>query len=992
MRKKDWKVYPDTSSLRTTRLDKAIFEIAQEIDTLFPPSIERNQLQGLPKALPHILEDFAFRIGREDPETKCCRLMYLVHRYNPHIVDAIIESFTDEGDDSKVEEAGSMPVDEKISPWKSKNDVKEMQSGVKYQWVHYSGPPEEFEDAPELQEYSNILLHSPAYAWLQDAIHRALDMVTEGVADMHKQVREVVLTAMHREAQLHVSPRKRPTTQTVQIEVPWMLRFFESQGYPTPWSEVLPQIIVLTGSTGRVWASTVRQYLGSIWKRTGLQVLELLQKLLDDVSMEHDCTIFGNTELSARIQGSVEDVLTIRIHGIPHIVAEVATILTWLSGALRASTREDCTTYGLTSCVPRSPGFKDDSSRRTVEHELAFQINYGSEMNPPLGTGACWMGLFGNPVVVTGFMTPCRQDPVPGCEIPLEMMADLARSRKISNFGGRLMIKGFSTALIPTAMSDGCIFWHAVTSPDGDYLSFSDSRIKDHICSYPSGLTISDLVTSRHIVGWCPETIVYTGSRMANYQIDWSGLPKPRPGCAFEKVSIVGGQFITGGVSCIIGKKDKAVHVRSRDDYTMRLKWISKKFVVLYDVVERRAWLVDGVSALLHLVRASLKRDATDAFKSHFLFQESGFQEAPPDIDGKSAAIHILTNRNNTALPLYSKPDSLREETSSSTAGVQSTVIMRTKTDYCLKDRIESICDILEQIMAHQADVTSQDGVGFRVKCTTHRQLEGFDFMDIATDEDPFWPRITTLQSGGKGWVDFIRAIQAITLFGSGFGDLIRPAPQSDHTPPVRACSGCNYNTNVPPLCDYLAVCVSDIQEIIQKRGSQRTTPLRLVDDIYWHAPTQPFEICRCTGETNNRPDRVQVLLPGTFSKLWARNLRSPSLAASPRGALLFGHSRGFPLRWGDKGDPDVGQPELSIDDLEATFHDSGIGSSMGASSDGSAAPGNSPRSSEGPEVASEAHQSNKRPQTALLDTSSSTVEEPSRRRQKLIGMFSGRT
>ncbi|KAK8045930.1 hypothetical protein PG996_013994, partial [Apiospora saccharicola] len=1002
MTKKDREVYSDTSSLRTTRLDNAIFEIAQEVGTLLPSSIERTQLHVLSKALPDILEDFAFRIGQEDPETTCCRLMYLVHRYKTQIVDAIIDSFVDENDDrTKVEESGSMSIDEKMSLWRSKDDVKKTPPGDIHQWSHGSGLLDEFEDVPELQEYSNILLHSPAYAWLQDAVHRALDMITEGDTDIHKQIRQTVLTAMRRGANIHVSPRRCPESQTVRLRLPWILQFLESQGYPNPWSEVLPQIIVLTGSNERVWATTCRHYLGSVWKKTGLQILELLQTLLSDVvyanplllfpGSQSKSTLSDNTEISAHIRGSMANVLNVRIHGISHVIAEVATILTWLCGALRASAREDCITLGSTTCVPQGPDITGDIPRHTGNPELTFQITQGIELDLPTGTGTCWLGLLGNPVVATGFMTPRRPDLLPGCEISLGMVADLARSRKISNFGDRLMIKGFSTALIPTGKRDGCIIWHVVTSPDDDYLSFSDTLISDRIDAYPSGLTISDLVTSRHIVGWCPETNVYTGSRLASYQIDWSGLPKPSPGCAFEKVSIVGGQFITGGVSCVIGKKDKAVHVRSRDDYTMRLKWISKKFVVLYDVVERRAWLVDGVSALLHLVRASLERDSTDAFQSQFLFRQSDFQEASPNLDGKNAAIHILTNRGNTALPLYSKPDNLREETSSSAAGVQSTVIMRTKTDYCLKDRIESICDILEQIMAHQADVTSQDGVGFRVKCTTRRQLEGFDFMDIATDEDPFWPRITTLRSGGKGWVDFVRAIQAITLFGSGFGDLIQPAPKSEHEASVRACSGCNYNIAVPPMCDYLAVCVSDIQEIIQKRGSQRTTPLRLIDDIYWHAPNQPFEVCRCTGETQSRPDRVQVLLPGTFSKLWIRNLRSPYLAASTRGALLFGHSRKFPLRWGDKGDPDMAQPDAAVEELETTFNDSGIGSSMGASSDGSAVPGNSPRSSDGLEVVAEAHKSNKRPQSALVDNnSSSAVEEPSSKRHKLLGMFMG--
>lgn len=208
------------------------------------------------------------------------------------IVVAVIESFIDEEDRAKVEESSLMPIDEKMSLWRSKNDVMETQPSDIHQWNHEPNPLEEFEDAPELQEYSNILLHSPAYAWLQDAVHRSLDMFTEGATDMHHHVRETVLTAMHRESQLHVSPRRRPKTQTVQLELPWILQFLEDQGYPTPWSDVLPQIIVLNGSTQRVWASTVRQYLGSIWKRTGLLVLELLQKLLGDSCKEHCCELF----------------------------------------------------------------------------------------------------------------------------------------------------------------------------------------------------------------------------------------------------------------------------------------------------------------------------------------------------------------------------------------------------------------------------------------------------------------------------------------------------------------------------------------------------------------------------------------------------------------------------------------------------------------------------------------------------------------------------
>jgi hypothetical protein len=195
----------------------------------------------------------------------------------------------------------------------------------------------------------------------------------------------------------------------------------------------------------------------------------------------------------------------------------------------------------------------------------------------------------------------------------------------------------------------------------------------------------------------------------------------------------------------LIGKKDKAVRLRSRDDYTMRLKWVSKKFVVIYDVKDRRAWLVDGLSAVLHLVRASLKYDLEDPFKSLFRYEPSAFKEAPRVHLGKETAIKVLTDPENMCLPLYAKPESSGEDITISETGARTRMLSKTKSNYCLKDRIENICDVLEQIMAHQADVATQDGVGFRLKSTPRRHLEGFDFMDVATDEDPIWPRIVNL-------------------------------------------------------------------------------------------------------------------------------------------------------------------------------------------------------------------------------------------------------
>lgn len=354
----------------------------------------------------------------------------------------------------------------------------------------------------------------------------------------------------------------------------------------------------------------------------------------------------------------------------------------------------------------------------------------------------------------------------------------------------------------------------------------------------------------------------------------------------------------------------------------MRLKWIAKKFVVFYDLRDRRAWLLDGASALLHLVRASLSHDKNDLFKDLFLFDEGSLQEPDFPFTGKPAAVKFLTNTANTSLPLYAKPAEAKVEETTSDSGARAEIISSTRRNYSLKDRIEDVYEILEQIMSHQADVFSQDGVGFRIKSTLRRQLEGFDFMDVATDEDPLWPRVATIGSRGRGWIDFARALHAITLFGTNFGELLQPSPG------LQTCLSCLTNVGVPKGHDYLAVCTSDVQDIIDKRGSKTTNPWRLVDEIYWHTPDKAFERCQCKQHPLKKQDRIQIILPASLPGFWGRGFKSPGVLPS-QGAVLFGHSWRFPLLWKDHGMPEEGEPQDDMEEVETSFHDSTLGSSI---------------------------------------------------------------
>lgn len=358
----------------------------------------------------------------------------------------------------------------------------------------------------------------------------------------------------------------------------------------------------------------------------------------------------------------------------------------------------------------------------------------------------------------------------------------------------------------------------------------------------------------------------------------------------------------------------------TKDDYINQLKWISKKFVVLYDVEDKRAWLVDGICTLLHVVRTSLQNDLDDEFTGSSCFQPGQLQEADQALTGKAAAIKVLCNRKNQNLKLHSKLDEIHDEETTKKDGSSEGATKTKKAYFCLKDRIQQIYHKLEQIITYQCQNDTEDGLGFEMKPTTREHLEGFDFMDVATDDDPLWRRVTTLKARGRGWIDFVRAIHAPTLFGRGFGEILKPFDESS----------CTSWSKVPKNLDYLAVCCSDLHEIFKRHGDMSTDPWRIINDIHWHCPGKAFGPCKCVSSSLSTCDRIQVLVPNSFKNFWGRSFRSPPNFPGS-GAVIFGSSRKFPIKWPAEGSAEEGMPGDVDDEPSTSPHDSGLGSSLGS-------------------------------------------------------------
>lgn len=182
-----------------------------------------------------------------------------------------------------------------------------------------------------------------------------------------------------------------------------------------------------------------------------------------------------------------------------------------------------------------------------------------------------------------------------------------------------------------------------------------------------------------------------------------------------KKACITAGKYVTAGLSFSIGVKNIPVHV-PRKSYPQKLRWLSSRFFVFWDTEEKRGWLINGISALLHIVRASLKHYETDMFQSKLLLKCHDILEPLPDTAG-AYPINVLLDENNMKLPIYADKDEINIEK-------DSLALLKTKKRfYRLEDRVEELYDVLEKLIDHQTDKAGQAGV--KMKAHARRHLEG---------------------------------------------------------------------------------------------------------------------------------------------------------------------------------------------------------------------------------------------------------------------------
>jgi hypothetical protein len=776
---------------------------------------------------------------------------------------------------------------------------------------------------------------------------------------------------------------------TIEFNLHWDILAFMRDEYPEEGERArLGDVITLTQHSIYNQALTCAEYMEQTWPCTGAQLLAVVQEAVDAQESPSGSAIARELSDRTRVSAKIsQKSFTLVADGTLDAIGEIAQQIAWLGSALRSGNDREGRPMQCTPSIKRILGKLRPRDKTTESYSrtvyLHFEIKSDKARLGPFGSnGSCWKSMFRSPVVVMGY--PVRQRPRnwPGLEIPLHMMAGLVRSRSVNEFLGRWYIKGFSSMLVAVGHGDDVYIWHHLYNANGDRISYTD--VDDAVIDIDN-LSVHDLASARHIVGWCnkasywageivllfpfllfsflfssylyfyfflsfffpsiflllvfflflsisllifPLPLLYLyylanpnllghgciaqskrgadiccgiGSSQAKYDVKHSKLPPPSRDLALEKVSLSLGQtIITGGCTFGVSKKDTPIHV-SKAGYIDKLRWISQKYVVFWDEDDKRGWMVDGSSALLHLVRGSLEHSRTDKFRSQFMFDFSKLRDR--STLEHDSPIDVLLDPEHRRLPVYPAREETYTETVTTAGGTTETVT-KTKTTYKnFGNLVEELYECLEKMIDHKSMVENPKGFNPKARLLRLREhLEGWDFRDLTENRSPFDLRVATLRTGAFDWVDLTRSARAVTLFGRGFGELLTPAGDSNRA----ACSAWR---SVPRGKYYLCVSVTDLQELMRDHnlGTEWKHGIVIAPGLAWMNPHRksPFDQCPCEREGPQRSHRacsspVQRIIS---TKLHVQTLmqgEALDLNECENGAVIFAGG----WMWSDSGEP----------------------------------------------------------------------------------------
>lgn len=864
-------VCSEQSSVDANRARDYIWELTRHLYQRIRPLLTDDNVSSAVGLLPELLSAFALQKGQESQAQVDQDIRYFVYKHRLIIAQSLAAFYETEQDPTahSLSDTDLMSTTERIRLIWSRASQKG-NSSVPEERLNPAVDADSDMNSPQgFSQYREAITAGPAFQWVVEELKRELSPSSSGLYTMEK-ISSDILKGLSKDQKISKRHLSKPSKLTFNVACD-IFAYMEDQGYAIDADEALPRAITLTGSSTNAQALTIRQYVCQTWPTIKCSLVEAIQVALraykaygynasKPFKNSSNCIV---EDVGTEIRVSIgEKTMHVETVGTARSIADIGSQLGWLATTLSSFHPKGVISF----CHPEISGFNAHVNEDGFDNTFVCRVNTEIEHlkdNLPSANGQCWYRLFNNPVVVTGYPIKPRKDSLveAGLELPFDMMATLSECQFMTTWGGKTVIKGFSSMLIPTKAQDNVISWHLIVSEAGKRLPYRDDRVSKGISIAPRILP-----KFRHILGWCSEAQNDIGAPGANYNIGWSGLPLAGKDVSRGPVttSIGVGSFLKFSSDFERGNRERFISGLTDNHYGALVRHIGQQHFLLFDVDDKRCWLTDGSRAYLHLVRASLSEDHREKPNGYYMDQIRKLNE-------------LALLRENAAEVLLD-------------AGTVDAEAERRDPGYfSLNTRIQRIGLLVEKIVdqEHRAANNQSTSWGMPVHV-----LEGFDFMDVATLRDLRLHRLKLpFLKYGDGWANIVSHLPAITLFGKGFGELIKPGANN----PTRSCDKCGFVVRLPPGRNLMAVCVEVLEKLLRIRGNKNSHPLQLMNEVYWPARKPVFEPCECTGSDRRGKNdgRVQML-----SKKKSQDTSSSRpFELEVRGAVIFGHSFRLSLR-----------------------------------------------------------------------------------------------
>ena len=449
------------------------------------------------------------------------------------------------------------------------------------------------------------LLDSAEFRWLAQRL-RVLTSRSCPEGSYHT-VRSVIASYLERTS----------STSELRLMLPWdPLDFLERQ-YELTMRDI-SQVLVYCGSSTSSVVCTVGDYLDDVWPDVSRGVLACLQSACTATKRKNRRTDIAGATLFVELN---DDVTIIHVSGSPQGKLEIAEAYIWLATACRANGASDDPAL----CSPQLD-----------EETLDLRFSYEpTTQTQPMDNGSCWFGMLRNPVIVMGYPIPQRSDDVhqKGLEVSIDMLVALSGANWATMFRGKFLFMGLRSALVPVWESESSIVWHFLSTDSTDCPMTYDKAHAFHANASVSSVTIEEIFgiqSRRHFVGiWTPSARVLAGSKSPApgikcqdfYNLEQSeSKPIKHFTATPNAMSLAGGKYFTVGLTFTLGRKDTRTSISPAGNFESLLNMTENWKVLMYGSKDRRAWLVDGHTALLHISVAYMFARADKNIWKHFKF------------------------------------------------------------------------------------------------------------------------------------------------------------------------------------------------------------------------------------------------------------------------------------------------------------------------------------------------------------------------------------